>query len=128
MLYQYIVVILPYLIFDEVLALPEFTRLENYTVSASMNTTETCLLPPKECITLCIYSSNCSAIILEGNLERCETVKLIYYGRVVLEAKNMSSAWVKSMHGILGLGIVYSRGHNSFGWVRVKYINNAYII
>ena len=91
-----IIAVLPYLLVDIASASPEFFQFTNYGLSPTLNTSVNCTLETKACINLCISKSNCTAIALEGTEARCDTIKMIYYGRVILQSKSFSSVWIKS--------------------------------
>ncbi len=72
-------------------------KLEGYSLKEQGNRTRICEGPVLICIQACMRNFNCRAMAFAGNDKRCEAVRFVLFGRILVNRKENSTLWVKSM-------------------------------
>ena len=58
---------------------------------------KTCYEYPPNCIQSCILNDLCTAIETHHQAARCDSIRLVFYGRVILNRNPNSTTWVKGL-------------------------------
>ena len=88
-----------YLIFESIQALEvkDAVKFIGYAPESTNGNTKSCLDYPPNCIQSCVLNDVCTAIATHHETTRCDSIVLVFYGRVILKSNRNSTTWVKGL-------------------------------